>query len=538
MVFPAHGKVKRIGIDLDNTIICYDMAFQLAAKKFKLVDDVTSLSKESIRNKIKRRENGEKQWQQIQGYVYGKGIKKAHLFPGVYRFLWRCYNRGVIIEIVSHKTEYGHFDTEKYSLRQAATQFLLENELLQNREQRNSKQLISKITFADTQQDKISYIADNNFDYFIDDLEEIVQSKHLTNVQSILFNGVNGYSWDEINNSLLKSWTEQELLHIVREVMPEKTISLLEKVEGRGNSEINKVVADDNIYIVKIYPQSGSHNRLLAEYNSLKLLEELSVPYLQIPVAYDQGLGIAIYDYIEGEKITNYGSANIKQMLSLLTILNTNKVRERFVNFNLASNACLKGSDIEVQIENRLKSFDEALDTHMELKSFINDQFIPAFNDILVWSKNNWPKNYTKNLPNSDLILSPSDFGFHNMIRTQSGDLFFYDFEYFGWDDPVKLIADVSHHAAFELSVEHERLWLNGCLDIYGQSILERYRVAWPLYGLVWCLIILNEYNKSLWERRIVANGVLKHKKERILLIQLDKAKKQLSKVLDRYDEI
>jgi len=34
------------------------------------------------------------------------------------------------------------------------------------------------------------------------------------------------------------------------------------------------------------------------------------------------------------------------------------------------------------------------------------------------------------------------------------------------------------------------------------------------------------------------ANGVLKHKKERILLIQLDKAKKQLSKVLDRYDEI
>ncbi|MDP6771064.1 MAG: hypothetical protein QF704_10245, partial [Anaerolineales bacterium] len=78
--------MKRIGIDLDNTIICYDMAFQLAAKKFKLVDDVTSLSKESIRNKIKRRENGEKQWQQIQGYVYGKGIKKAHLFPGVYRF--------------------------------------------------------------------------------------------------------------------------------------------------------------------------------------------------------------------------------------------------------------------------------------------------------------------------------------------------------------------------------------------------------------------------------------------------------------------
>jgi len=519
----------KIGIDLDNTIISYDVAFQIAASERGLIDKGNKCTKQELSKEIKSRENGEIEWQRLQGYVYGKGIKAAHIFPGVYRFLWRCYNRGVTVEIVSHKTEYGHFDTEKHSLRQAAIQFLEEHELLQN-----SVKLISNVTFTDTQQNKINYIAVNNFDYFIDDLEEIVKSKYLNKIKTILFNGKNGYSWDEINNFLLKSWTEKELLQVVKKILPERTVSFLEKVEGRGNSEIGKVVTDDKTYISKIYPQSGGHNRLVSEYNSLKLLKELSVPYLQTPVAYDEGLGVAIYDYIEGEKVYNCGNRDIEQMLSLLSVLNTTQVKDKFAGFNMASNACLSGLDIEMQIENRLRNFDVAIDMHVELKSFIQGEFASAFNDVLIWSKKNWPNSYTKNILHSDLILSPSDFGFHNSIRTKTGELFFYDFEYFGWDDPVKLIADVSHHAAFELSAEHEQLWVNGCLEVYGESVLERYRSAWPLYGLVWCLIILNEYNKSLWDRRITVNSVLKHNKKHVLLTQLDKAKKQLNKGLDR----
>ena len=34
--------------------------------------------------------------------------------------------------------------------------------------------------------------------------------------------------------------------------------------------------------------------------------------------------------------------------------------------------------------------------------------------------------------------LSPSDFGFHNALRTPAGTMVFLDFEYFGWDDPAK----------------------------------------------------------------------------------------------------
>ena len=527
----------KIGIDLDNTIISYDVAFRVAASDRGLISDNYKYTKQELSKKIKNRKNGELEWQRLQGYVYGRGIKKANLFPGVYRFLWRCFNRGITVEIVSHKTEYGHFDKEKHSLRQAAIEFLCEHGVLGRGTEDNNK-LIYKVTFADTQQDKIDYISRNGFDYFVDDLEVIVNSKQLAKVKTILFNGEAGYLWDEINDAVLGGWIESELLQVVNRVLPDQTVSLLEKIEGRGNSEINKIVIDGERYICKIYPQSGDHNRLVAEYNGLKLLKELSIPYLQTPVSYDGNLGVAIYDYIDGKKDYNYNAGHVKQMLSLLSALNTAQVKDRFSSFNFASNACLSGLDVEVQIKNRLKTFNCAIDKHLGLKLFMYDEFIPALNDLLIWSKKNWPKKYTESLSQSELVLSPSDFGFHNAIEATSGRLIFYDFEYFGWDDPVKLIADVLHHAAFDLSAECEQLWVNGCVEIYGESILERYRAAWPLYGLLWCLIILNEYNNVFWQRRVAANGVLKYKKEDILVAQLDKAKKQLNRVMGRYDKI
>jgi hypothetical protein len=41
----------------------------------------------------------------------------------------------------------------------------------------------------------------------------------------------------------------------------------------------------------------------------------------------------------------------------------------------------------------------------------------------------------------SERSVSPSDFGFHNAIRTSTGVKFF-DFEFAGWDDPAKAAAD------------------------------------------------------------------------------------------------
>ena len=55
-----------------------------------------------------------------------------------------------------------------------------------------------------------------------------------------------------------------------------------------------------------------------------------------------------------------------------------------------------------------------------------------------VFSKSDLPRKVAK----EEKSLSPSDFGFHNMLIDKNGRLRFIDFEYAGWDDPAKIICD------------------------------------------------------------------------------------------------
>ena len=116
----------RLGIDLDNTLICYDEVFLWGAHKFDLVPKDWKGGKRQLRQYLKGQPDGEDAWRNIQRRVYGDWIQRAKLFPGVYRFLWRCQYRGIMVEVISHKSEYGHFDEERVSLRQSARDFLIQ----------------------------------------------------------------------------------------------------------------------------------------------------------------------------------------------------------------------------------------------------------------------------------------------------------------------------------------------------------------------------------------------------------------------------
>ena len=79
-----------IGLDFDNTVICYDAVFLDAAKKRGLLPASFVGTKQQVRDTIRLAPGGEIEWQKLQGYVYGAGIGGAKLFPGVDAFLRRA----------------------------------------------------------------------------------------------------------------------------------------------------------------------------------------------------------------------------------------------------------------------------------------------------------------------------------------------------------------------------------------------------------------------------------------------------------------
>ncbi|MCB9554712.1 MAG: hypothetical protein H6707_01330 [Deltaproteobacteria bacterium] len=111
------------------------------------------------------------------------------------------------------------------------------------------------------------------------------------------------------------------------------------------------------------------------------------------------------------------------------------------------------------------------------------------------------------------VVLSPSDFGFHNaLVGADGARLIFVDFEYFGWDDAGKLIADTLLHPQHrELSLPLRRQLRDGMLAVYRErdpALWQRVRCGYALHALKWCLIVLKIYLPEHQQRMCNASAL------------------------------
>jgi hypothetical protein len=166
----SDGK-RRIGIDFDNTIISYQQAFLDAARQRGLLPENFTGTKQAVRDRIRLSPDGEREWMRLQGFVYGKGVGNAVLIDGVAEFLRRCHKHGDMVSIVSHKTEFGHFDTSGVNLRQAALDWMKTQGFFRDD---GYGLAVNNVYFEGTRAEKLGRIAALACTHFIDDLEEVL----------------------------------------------------------------------------------------------------------------------------------------------------------------------------------------------------------------------------------------------------------------------------------------------------------------------------------------------------------------------------
>lgn len=90
----------RIGIDFDNTIVCYDGLFHRIAVEKGWLDSSVSATKQAVRDAL-RKQGQEEDWIWLQGEVYGARILQATPFPGVWDFLKTMADRRWPVSIIS-----------------------------------------------------------------------------------------------------------------------------------------------------------------------------------------------------------------------------------------------------------------------------------------------------------------------------------------------------------------------------------------------------------------------------------------------------
>lgn len=160
----------KIGIDLDHTIINYHDAFLTIAKQWNLVPATFVGDKNNLKNHIQTQHSDE-HWMRLQGHIYGKGIQAAQLMPNVMKFLRRCRTLSIPFVIISHKTQFGHFDEDKIDLRKAARHWLKNQNFFDDPSiGLHDHQLF----FAETRDEKLRIIAQQGCTLFIDDLLDVL----------------------------------------------------------------------------------------------------------------------------------------------------------------------------------------------------------------------------------------------------------------------------------------------------------------------------------------------------------------------------
>jgi hypothetical protein len=156
-----------IGIDLDNTIICYDKTVYNTATSLGFIGKLHRKSKKMIRNTVRKLESGDEKWQEIQRSVYGEHMKDAGIYEGFRGFMRSSIKMGNRVYIVSHKTKYHTFASRSINQIQTALEFFKNNDLYTLVPRTN-------IFFEESRDKKIERIRRLKCDYFIDDLVEVL----------------------------------------------------------------------------------------------------------------------------------------------------------------------------------------------------------------------------------------------------------------------------------------------------------------------------------------------------------------------------
>ncbi len=299
--------------------------------------------------------------------------------------------------------------------------------------------------------------------------------------------------------------------------------------EGR-NSNVFKFRSNKRDLILKIY-KNKNNLRIKRERLFYNFLNKNSNEQVITPINFSIKDNIAVFPYIDGLKIKKIRDNHVKKVSNFLNQINkSNKskklplaidgIQDRIDHIKLCEKKIiqLKSIKIDSPIKKIFFKF---------LTSKIIPKFIELKKNFKLIKKHDLPK---MKLTKEEMIVSPSDFGFHNIIQ-KNKKLFFIDFEYAGLDDPIKLLCDFYCQPDQSITDRQKKIFIkNLSLKNNNMKKLVSYvKIFLSFHKLKWCCIMLNEF--KIYKND--TSDLLKKKSENIMKRQLIKTQIYFKKNLE-----
>jgi hypothetical protein len=192
----------RIGLDFDNTIVCYGKAMALLSEEFFELPKGLPRTKLALREFL-RVAGREQDWTAFQGELYGPGMRYAEPFEGAVSAMHALKDEGHELAIISHRTRHPYIG-KPHNLHQAALQWI--DKHLRSANLFNASS--SEINFMETCIEKLERIAELECDIFLDDLPEVLNADSFPrDTKGILFDP-SGEADTVIGRRKIRIWTD------------------------------------------------------------------------------------------------------------------------------------------------------------------------------------------------------------------------------------------------------------------------------------------------------------------------------------------
>jgi thiamine kinase-like enzyme len=316
------------------------------------------------------------------------------------------------------------------------------------------------------------------------------------------------------------------------------TVNSINPLAGGRNNRVYRVASPHGSAILKQYHQGEGTIRdrfasELAWYRYCQSLKIDAVPQFWIA---DHANRCTLISEIPGRKLVagEVTADHVRQAAAFFLKLNSDRTAALAANLPAAADACFCIDDFLTQVEVRLQrlrtiSVVDAVTT--ELQSWLTESLFPQWEVAKATIEKAFDREQRQAVRSEqERCVSPSDFGFHNAVLKENGDLVFLDFEYAGWDDPAKMICDFFWQVDVPAPKETLLLFLD-TTESFDETLRERVRRLFAVIGIKWCTIVLNEFlNDGKARREFAATNPVNestcHKQLKIARRILDDVKK------------
>lgn len=292
----------------------------------------------------------------------------------------------------------------------------------------------------------------------------------------------------------------------------------LSSITSGANNQVYKLKVGEDVFLLKSYfhHQLDTRDRLGSEYSFVSYAWAKSIKAVPRPFYADSANHYAVYEFVEGQRL-NAGeltSEHIHQALDFFMQINHHRGDPTAKALADASEACFSLADHLAVLKRRIGRLQTIAgndEVSLAAKNFVDKELFPYWQRFRQWVLNfseqhDMPTDLQ--LASGQRCISPSDFGFHNALMQSCGNLKFIDFEYAGWDDPAKMVADFFCQPSVPVPEEYFDDFARAVSQEFTEpeNFFLRLKILYPLCHLKWCCIILNEFLPVDANRRRFSN--------------------------------